>query len=277
MAEFGVAGIVGWPVSHSRSPLLHGHWLRAHGIAGAYVPMPVRPGDLPAALRGLAALGFRGCNVTVPHKEDAATLMDSLDSAAARLAAVNLVTVREDGTLHGANSDGAGFRASIAELHPLWRADAGPAVVLGAGGAARAIVAALLAAGAPEVRVLNRTRARAEALTAALGGVAGDWDARAGALEGAALLVNTTTQGMAGQTPLDLHLDALPRAAIVCDIVYVPKETPLLAAARARGNPVVPGLGMLLHQARPAFAAWFGVMPDVTPALRAKIEATIPG
>ncbi len=274
-AGFGVAGIVGWPVSHSRSPLLHGHWLRAHGIAGAYVPLPVRPGDLPAALRGLAALGLRGCNVTLPHKEEAARLMDVLDAPAARLGAVNLVTVAADGALHGANTDGAGFLASIAECSPDWRADAGPAVVLGAGGAARAIVAALIAAGAPEVRLLNRTRERAEALAAALGGRVLDWQLRARALEGAALLVNATTQGMTGQPPLDIDLAALPASALVCDIVYVPLETPLLAAARHRGNPVVPGLGMLLHQAVPAFEAWFGVRPEVTPALRAEIEATV--
>lgn len=274
-AAFGVAGVVGWPVSHSRSPLLHGHWLRAYGIAGAYVPLPVRPGDLPAALRGLAALGLRGCNVTLPHKEQAARLMDTLDPAAARLGAVNLVTVGADGALHGANTDGAGFIASVAELHPAWRADAGPAVVLGAGGAARAIVAALLGAGAPEVRLLNRTRARADMLAAELGGTVLDWDARTDALRGAALLVNTTTQGMAGQPALDLDLAALPTQAVVCDIVYVPLETALLAAARARGNPVVPGLGMLLHQARPAFAAWFGIWPEVTPELRAEIEATV--
>lgn len=275
MAGFGVAGVVGWPVAHSRSPLLHGHWLRAYGVAGAYVPMPVRPERLPAALAGLAALGMRGCNVTVPHKEAAAALMHRLDPAATRLGAVNLVSVAEDGTLHGANTDGAGFLASIAELHPDWRAGCGPAVVLGAGGAARAVVAALLDAGAPEVRLLNRTRARADTLAETLGGTVLDWDFRAQALAGAALLVNTTTQGMAGQPPLDLELHELPASALVCDIVYVPLETPLLAAARGRGNPVVPGLGMLLHQARPAFHAWFGVWPEVTPALRAAIEATV--
>lgn len=273
---FALAGIIGWPVGHSRSPLLHGHWLRAHGIAGAYVPLPVRPGSLPAALRGLAALGFRGCNVTVPHKEEARLLVDRLDPLAERIGAVNLIAVNADGTLSGFNTDAAGFLAALAEGDPGWRADAGPAVVLGAGGAARAVVASLLDAGAPLVTLLNRTRERGEALAASMGGRVLDWVRRAEALEGAALLVNTTSLGMAGQPPLDLDLSALPRSAVVCDIVYVPTETDLLRAARARGNRVVPGLGMLLHQARPAFAAWFGVLPTITPALRADIEATIP-
>ncbi len=274
---FGLAGIIGWPVSHSRSPLLHGHWLRAHGIDGAYVPLPVRPGALPTALRGLAALGFRGCNVTVPHKEEALLLVDRLDPVARRIGAVNLVTVAADGTLEGRNTDAAGFLAALSQADPLWRADAGPAVVLGAGGAARAVVAALLDAGTPALRLLNRTRERAEALARTIGGgTVLDWTDRAAALEGAALLVNTTSLGMAGQPALDLDLSGLPHSAVVCDIVYVPIETDLLRDARVRGNRVVPGLGMLLHQARPAFAAWFGVLPAITPALRAEIEATIP-
>lgn len=276
MDGFRLAGVIGWPVAHSRSPLLHGHWLREHGIDGAYVKLAVAPGRLEAALRGLPALGFAGCNVTLPHKREAARLVDRIDPAAARLGAVNLVTVAADGTLLGRNTDGAGFLAALADADPAWSAAAGPAVVLGAGGAARAIVAALLDAGAPAVRLLNRTRARAEDLAGALGGAieVRDWERRAAALDGAALLVNTTTQGMAGQPPLDLDLAALSRAALVCDIVYTPLETPLLEAARARGNRVAPGLGMLLHQARPAFAAWFGVLPAITPELRAIVEAS---
>ncbi len=270
----GLAGIIGWPAEHSRSPVLHGHWLRAHGIDGAFVRLPVRPWALEPALRGLAALGFHGASVTAPHKEEAARLVDRLDAEAARIGAVNLVTVAEDGSLEGANTDCFGFLAALREVDSAWRVDAGPTVVLGAGGAARAVVAAL--AGAPEIRVLNRTRERAERLAAELGGTALDWDQRGEAMDGAALLVNTTTQGMAGQPALDLDLAALPRAALVCDIVYIPRETPLLAAARARGNRVAPGLGMLMHQGRPAFRAWFGVMPEVTPALRAEMEATIP-
>jgi len=276
MDGFRLAGVIGWPVAHSRSPLLHGHWLREHGIDGAYVKLAVAPGRLEAALRGLPALGFAGCNVTLPHKREAARLVDRIDPAAARLGAINLVTVAADGTLLGRNTDGAGFLAALADADPAWSAAAGPAVVLGAGGAARAIVAGLLDAGAPAVRLLNRTRARAEDLAGALGGAVEvrDWERRAAALDGAALLVNTTTQGMAGQPPLDLDLAALSRAALVSDIVYTPLETPLLEAARARGNRVAPGLGMLLHQARPAFAAWFGVLPAITPELRAIVEAS---
>jgi shikimate dehydrogenase len=274
---FRMAGVIGWPVAHSRSPLLHGHWLGRYGISGAYVPLPVRPGRLAAALRGLSALGFSGCNVTVPHKEETLSLVDHADEAARRIGAANLVVVRPDGSLHGSNTDAYGFLANLREGAPGWRAEAGPAVVIGAGGSARAVVAALSDAGAPEVRLVNRTRERAEALAMALGGKMRviDWDFRARALEGAALLVNTTTQGMHGQPALDLDLAALPRAAVVTDLVYVPLVTPLLAAARARGNPAVDGLGMLLHQAVPSFAAWFGVTPEVTRELRVLVEATL--
>jgi len=280
MAEpkpFRVAGLIGWPVAQSRSPLLHGHWLAQYGIAGAYVPLAVAPGGLADALRGLVALGFAGANVTVPHKEEAARLVDRIDAVGRRMGAINLIVVEPDGTLSGSNKDGYGFVESLREAHPAWRGDAGPAVVLGAGGGARSVVVSLLDEGAPVVRLLNRTRARAERLRDEFGGAIEviDWDARDGALDGAALLVNTTTQGMTGQPALEIGLDALPRSAVVCDIVYNPLVPPLLAAARARGNPIVGGLGMLLHQARPAFAAWFGVMPAITPDLRAKIEATI--
>ena len=277
MSEFRCAGVIGWPVAHSRSPLLHGHWLRVYNIRGAYVPLPVAPGRLAEALRGLAALGFAGANVTVPHKEEAARLVDTLDAGAARIGSVNLVTVRPDGGLHGASTDGFGFMASLAEADPSFRADAGPAVVLGAGGAARAVVAAMLDAGAPSVRLLNRTRERALKLAADLGGaieVVG-WDERGRALEGAALLVNTTTLGMTGHEKLELNLEALPRAALVSDLVYVPLRTALLDAAATRGNRIAPGLPMLLHQARPSFAAWFGVLPEVTDEVRAIVEATL--
>jgi shikimate dehydrogenase len=276
MVEFRAAGVIGWPVAHSRSPKLHGYWLQHYGVAGAYLPLPVQPGRLPEALRGLSALGFAGCNVTVPHKEAALALADQADAVARRIGAANLLVVRPDGSLHAANTDGYGFLANLAERHQGWRADAGPAVVLGAGGSARAVVAALCDTGAPDVRLLNRTRDRAEALAAAIGGPIRvlDWNFRARALNGAALLVNTTTQGMQGQPPLDLDLSALPTEAVVTDLVYVPLETPLLAAARARGNPAVDGLGMLLHQAVPSFEAWFTVRPEVTAELRALIEAT---
>lgn len=280
--SFVLAGVIGWPVAHSRSPLLHAHWIAEHGLRGAYVPLAVAPGRLDAALRGLPALGFAGCNVTIPHKVDTLRLVDHVEPLARRIGAVNTVVVSPDGALEGRNTDAFGFVHSLREAQPGWRADTGPAVVLGAGGAARAIVAGLIDAGACEIRLLNRTLERAQELADALRPSAGGctlqvqpWAARHPALDGAALLVNTTSQGMHGQEPLDLQLDDLPPTAVVCDAVYVPLETPLLAAARARGNPVVDGLGMLLHQARPAFEAWFGVRPQVTPALRAKVEATL--
>lgn len=271
------AGVMGWPVEHSRSPLLHGFWLKQHGIDGAYELLPVRPADLEAALRGLAGQGFAGCNLTVPHKQAALAIVDQVDVTAARIGAVNTVIVQRDGTLEGRNTDSFGFRENLRAAQPTWRANAGPAVVLGAGGAARAVVAALLDEGAPEIRLVNRSRDHAAALATALGGpiTVVDWPRRAAALGNAALLVNTTSLGMTGQPALDLVLDALPETAVVNDIVYAPLETPLLRAARRRGNPVVDGLGMLLHQARPAFAAWFGVMPEVTPALRQAVVASL--
>lgn len=270
-----LAGVLGWPVAHSRSPQLHGHWLETYGIDGAYVPLPVRPEHFGTAVRALANLGFRGANVTIPHKEAAFSLCDEVSPLARRLGAVNTLIFRE-GRLHGDNTDGYGFLENLKQGVPLWRVDAGPVVVLGAGGAARAIVASLLDAGAPEVRLLNRTLERAEGLAAELEGpiAVNSWGRWKEACAGAALLVNTTSLGMKGQPPLEIDLAALPRDALVTDIVYTPLETSLLAEARARGNAVVDGLGMLLHQARPGFEAWFGVAPQVTPALRrAVLEA----
>jgi len=266
-----VAGVIGWPVTHSRSPRLHGYWLRTYGIDGAYVPLAVAPGHLPAAVRGLAALGFRGANVTVPHKEAVLECLDTVTSQARRIGAVNTIVVGSDGRLEGRNTDGEGFLANLREGAPDWRPDAGPAVVLGAGGAARAVLAALIDAGVGSIHVLNRSGDRAAALAAAFGPpvIALPWQERTGRLADAALLVNTTTLGMTGQPALELDLSALPYQAVVTDLVYVPRLTPLLAAARDRGNPVVDGLGMLLHQAVPGFEAWFGVRPSVTVALRA--------
>jgi shikimate dehydrogenase len=265
-----LAGVIGWPVSHSRSPALHGFWLNEHGIDGAYVPFAVRPENLAKALEGLSALGFRGANVTLPHKEATLGLVNRPSELARRIGAVNTIVVEADGALAGDNTDAFGFIENLREGARDFRAGRGPAVVIGAGGAARAVVAALADDGAPEIRLVNRTRRRAEELARSLGGPIAvvDWADRTMALAGAALLVNTTTQGMTGEAALDLDLARLPRTAIVNEIVYVPIETPLLAAARARGNPVVDGIGMLLHQARPGFARWFGVEPAVTPALR---------
>jgi len=271
------AGVMGWPVEHSRSPALHGFWLKHHGIAGEYVTLPVPPEGLRAALRALPREGFAGCNLTLPHKEAALAIIDHVDPSARRIGAVNTIVVRGDRSLEGRNTDSFGFIENLRAGAPDWRGDKGPAVVLGAGGAARAVVGALLDAGVRELRLLNRHRARAESFAAALGDNIRvlDWETRARSLAGAALLVNTTSLGMHGAPPLDLALDALDPAAVVNDIVYVPLETPLLAAARRRGNTAVDGLGMLLHQARPAFAAWFGLMPEVTHDLRRTIEATL--
>ena len=271
------AGLIGWPVAHSRSPALHRHWLAAHGVDSAYLLLPVQPGSLSDALRGLRALGFAGCNVTIPFKEEAARLVDRLDATARRMGAVNLVVVEPDGSLSGFNTDGYGFIQNLRDGLPGWRGDAGPAVVLGAGGGARSVVASLVDEGATEIRLTNRTRSRADTLADASGPAVRvvDWADRDAALGEAALLVNTTSQGMLGQPELVLALDALPHGALVCDIVYNPLETPLLHAARARGNPIVNGLGMLMHQARPAFRAWWGILPEVTPELRASVEATI--
>lgn len=265
-----LAGVIGWPVGHSRSPRLHGWWLDRYGIDGAYVPLAVPPDRIVEAVRALPALGFRGANVTVPHKEAVIEAIDRIDPQARRIGAVNTIVVAEDGSLEGRNTDGFGFLENLRGGAAAWTAEAGPAVVLGAGGASRAILVALADAGVPEIRLINRTAERAERLAAELGGPIRvmAWEDRSAALDQAALLVNTTTQGMAGHPPLDLSLDRLPRTATVTDIVYTPLVTPLLAAAAARGNGVVDGLGMLLHQARPGFEAWFGRSPEVPPDLR---------
>ena len=268
-----LAGVFGHPVTHSRSPRLHGCWLQRYGIDGAYIPLGVAPGGFGAAVRALVDLGFRGANVTIPHKLAAFEICDAVAPFARRAGAVNTLIFR-DGRIEGSNTDGFGFLESIREAAPGWRADAGPAVLLGAGGAARAIAAALLDAGAPRVTLVNRTAAKAEALARGLGGPIDVADRPP--LEDAALLVNTTSLGMQGQPGLEVDLAPLPHNAVVADIVYVPLETRLLAAARARGLVAVDGLDMLLHQARPGFEAWFGVAPQVDQALRDVVAADIP-
>jgi shikimate dehydrogenase len=275
--RFLMAGVMGWPVMHSRSPKIHNYWFAKYQLAGTYVPLAIKAEGLRTALRALAPLGFAGCNLTIPHKEAAFEIVDRVDPLARRIGAINCVVVAPDGTLDGSNTDSFGYIQSIREACPDWRADAGPIVVIGAGGAARAILASLVDEGARDIRLLNRTDARAQALAREFGAPikAVTWAERHAALAGAAMLVNTTSQGMSGQPALDLKLDAMPEAALVSDIIYIPRETPLLAAARQRGNRTVDGLGMLLHQARPAFHAWFGVMPEVTAELRAMIEATL--
>jgi shikimate dehydrogenase len=264
-----VAGVVGWPIAHSRSPRLHGYWLDKHGIDGAYIPMAVPPDRLEQALRALPALGLRGANVTLPHKEAALRACDEIDPLARRIGAVNTVVVGPDGALRGSNTDAFGLIENL-RRNSAWRASDGPAVILGAGGAARSACVALIDAGVESIRIVNRTAKRASELAGAMAPncEAAAWGRREELLDGAALVINTTTLGMTGQPPLEIMLDKLPVAATVYDIVYAPLETNLLAAARARGNQVVDGLGMLLHQARPGFEAWFGVLPDVDEGLR---------
>jgi shikimate dehydrogenase len=275
-----LAGIMGWPVAHSRSPLLHGYWLDETGVDGAYLPLPVRPDDIERALRALPVLGFRGCNLTVPHKQAALRVADRVDPLARRIGAVNTIVVAPDGSLDAVNTDIFGFRENLRDRAPAWHATAGPAVVLGAGGSSRAVIVALADAGVGEIRVVNRTRDRAEALAGELATPAARisvhaWNQASEVLDGAGLLVNTTSLGMTGEPPLELDLSALPGSAPVVDIVYVPLETGLLAAARRRGHPVVDGLGMLLHQGRPGFEAWFGAPVRVTRELRAAIVETL--
>jgi shikimate dehydrogenase len=267
-----LAGVIGWPVAHSRSPLLHGLWLSRYGIDGAYVPLAVPPDLLEVAVRGLAAAGFRGANVTVPHKEAVMALCDILDDSARQAGAVNTL-IFADGRIEGRNTDGAGF---IANLRAHGFVPAGHALVLGAGGAARAIVAALIATGM-RVTIANRGVERAQHLAALFPGVTAlPWEARETALDSADLLVNTTTLGMKGDVTPPLSLARAGPKLTVADIVYVPRMTPLLDAAVLRGLLIIPGLGMLLHQAVPGFAAWFGVTPVVDGEIFAQLGADIP-
>ena len=273
---FGLAGVIGMPVAHSRSPVIHNFWLNAHGIRGAYVPLAVRPERLKEALAGLVALGFRGCNVTMPHKQTAMALLDRVNDTARRIGAVNTIVVEEDGTLSGFNNDGNGFVQSLKDARPDWRADEGPILLLGAGGASRAVVVALLENGAKQVRIANRTSEKAEAIAREFGSAVTTvtWAERAAALADVALLVNCTDRGMIGKDALEIDLSRLKPSTLTADLIYTPLETPFLAEARARGCLTVNGLGLLLNQARLAFKAWFGVMPDVTPELVKAIQAT---
>ena len=274
--SYKLAGVMGWPVAHSRSPVIHNHWIAEHGLKGAYVLLPVQPVQIESALRSLPVLGFAGCNLTIPHKVAALNVVDRVDPLAQRIGAINTIVVEPDGSLTGKNTDGYGYIQSLRDAQPAWKANTGPAVVLGAGGAARAVIVGLIDSGASEIRLTNRSWAKAHDMAQEFGGPvrAIPWEDRHDALAGAALLVNTTNQGMHGEAALDLRLDKLPAHALVSDIIYVPLETPLLEAARLRGHMTVNGLGMLLNQARPAFAAWFGVEPAITAGLVTKVLAT---
>jgi len=275
--RFLLAGVMGWPVHQSRSPMLHNYWFKQHNLAGTYVPLAVKPQDIETALRGLPALGFSGVNITIPHKQTSMPLMAEIDAVGRGIGAINLVVVRPDGSMVGSNTDAYGCIANIRQMRPEWRPDAGPVAIMGAGGASRTAIWALADAGVKEIRIANRTHERALTVAKELRAPCKvvRWEERHDILDGAAVLVNATNQGMIGQPPLDLKLDKLPKHAIVYDIVYNPIETPLLAAARARGHRVIPGLGMLLNQAPPAWKAWFGIEPKVTPELRKLIEATL--
>ncbi|MCZ0736055.1 shikimate dehydrogenase [Phreatobacter sp. AB_2022a] len=272
------ACIVGWPVKHSRSPMIHRYWLRRLGLAGDYVQEGVPPEDFARFLKSLGDRGYVGCNVTLPHKEAAFALLDEVDPAAAALGAANTIWL-DDGRLCGSNSDVMGFLASLDADVPGWAEEAGHALVLGAGGAARGIVHGLISRGVAKITVANRSTERAEAIAAEFGPrvAAAALTSAPSLLPGIDLLINTTALGMAGQPPLDLALDGLKTSAIVADIVYVPLETPLIAVARARGHRVVGGLGMLLYQAIPGFSKWFGTTPVVTPELYELVAADVRG
>jgi shikimate dehydrogenase len=274
-----LAGIAGWPVAHSLSPRLHGHWLAKHKIDGAYVPIPVAREDFASVLKTLQATGFAGINVTIPHKEAAFALAHEVDEAARAAGAVNLLVFQE-GWILGRNTDAPGFAAALKQALGATAVKNRTVVVLGAGGAARAVVLALATLGAAEIRIVNRDRHRAETLAATMRSfvkarlVVADWVNAAGDI---ALLVNATSAGMHGNAPLDIPLGTLPKTAAVCDIVYNPLETDLLKYARTQGHKTVDGLGMLMHQAVPSFEAFFGIKPKVTPALRKLLESALNG
>ena len=270
-----LAGVIGNPIGHSRSPLMHRHWLRRYGIRGDYVPLQVAESDLPDVIRALPRMGFVGANVTLPHKAAVMQLVDHLSDRAILVGAVNTLIFREDGTIFGDNTDGYGFMANVRAGAPGWDPKAGPALVLGAGGAARAIIVALADAGVPQILLTNRTRAKAEALKAEFGQriKVADWVQAGNAIEDAAIVINTTSLGMTGQPDLRVPLDGLQPGTVVTDIVYAPLRTTLLQTAAAMGCVTVDGLGMLLHQGVPGFERWFGKRPEVDDALRAAVLA----
>ncbi len=266
-----LAGVIGHPVAHSRSPKLHGHWLKTYGLAGHYIPMDVAPADLETVLHTLPKAGFVGANVTVPHKEAALRLADHVSDRASVIGAANTLVFREDGSIHADNTDGYGFMANLRAGAPDWNPTDGPAVVFGAGGAARAVLQVLAEAGVPEILLTNRTRTRADHLKEEFGQriTVVDWVQAGNVIENAELVVNTTSLGMQGQPELRVPLDGLQPGAVVTDLVYAPLQTRLLQQAEEAGCTTVDGLGMLLHQAVPGFERWFGVRPEVDAETRA--------
>lgn len=265
-----LAGVVGTPISHSRSPRLHQFWLRRYGIKGHYIPMDVSSADLEEVIRTLPKLGFVGLNVTIPHKEHVLTLADQVSDRAAVIGSVNTLIFRDDGKVYGDNTDAYGFMANLTQNAAGWNPAAGPAAVIGAGGAARAVLVALIDAGVPEIRLTNRSRNRAEALQREFGQKVHvfDWVKAGNALDQATTVINASSLGMVGKPEMRIPLDGLSKDAVVTDLVYTPLETPLLTYAKSIGCRTVDGLGMLLHQAAPGFERWFGMKPDVDAELR---------
>jgi len=266
-----LAAVIGSPIAHSKSPQLHNHWLKVNGLQGYYIPMEVNTDDLDQVLRTLPKMGFVGVNITVPHKEKVLEIADLITDRATLIGAANTIIFRQDGKIHADNTDGYGFINNLRQSVPDWDPAAGPAAILGAGGAARAVVSALLDAGVPEILISNRTKVRAEALRADFGKrlQVVDWVQAGNMLEEAVTVVNTTSLGMLGKPPMRVPLDGLRKGAVVNDLVYAPLKTQFLAEAEDMGCHVVDGLGMLLHQAVPAFERWFGVRPEVDSAARA--------
>ena len=273
--EIPLAGVIGDPIAHSLSPRLHGHWLKRYGLKGHYVPLHVTHQNLADVLRILPDMGFVGVNITIPHKEFVLSLATHVSDRAALIGAANTLTFLGNGQIQADNTDGIGFLSNIRQNLPGWTAATGPALVLGAGGAAKAIVSALINDGAPKVTVVNRTRLRADALKDQFGArvETQDWTRIPDLVGDVALIVNTTSLGMAGQSPLIIDLSRLTPPTVVTDIVYKPLDTELLETARQMGCETVDGLGMLLHQAVPGFERWFGYTPMVDEDLRAAVLA----
>ena len=275
--RFFLAGVVGWPISHSFSPLMHNYWIKQNKCIGLYLPLAVQPSGLATALSVLKPLGFSGCNVTIPHKQMALKIVDEVDETANTIGAISCITVKKNGSLLGTNNDWYGFVTNLKYKYPGWRADTGPAVVIGAGGASRAVCYGLMHEGVKEIRLVNRTLYSADLLASQLGTSIKPlpWETRHKALEGVTIVVNTTSQGMIGQPALNLSLDHLPKNAIAADIIYTPLETPFLTMAKKRGNPTLNGIGMLLYQGIPAWKQWFNIEPTVSLELRKIMESSL--